>query len=100
MLFSIQEPEEYSPLAEYTRWTEWEQESSNLLEQINSNFAKTMIDKIKDSIMGQSLIEELQLIEGKLHEQYKLAKENGEYLSTLQEYLLVSICVLVYFVVL
>lgn len=40
--------------------------------------------------MGQSLIEELQIIEGKLHEQYKLAKENGEYLSTLQEYLLVS----------
>lgn len=40
--------------------------------------------------MGQSLIDELQIIEGKLHEQYKLAKENGEYLSTLQEYLLVS----------
>lgn len=40
--------------------------------------------------MGQSLIEELQIIEGKLHEQYKLAKENSEYLSTLQEYLLVS----------
>lgn len=49
-----------------------------------------MIDKIKDSIMGQSLIEELQSIEGKLREQYKLAKENGEYLSTLQEYLHVS----------
>lgn len=44
--------------------------------------------------MGQSLIEELQSIEGKLREQYKLAKENGEYLSTLQEYLHVSnLCV-------
>lgn len=56
-----------------------------------------MIDKIKDSIMGQSLNEELQSIEGKLREQYKLAKENGEYLSTLQEYLYVSnlcVCVL------
>lgn len=50
-----------------------------------------MIDKIKDSIIGQSLIEELEIIEGKLREQFKLAKENGEYLTTLQEYLVVSI---------
>uniref|UniRef100_A0A336KIK9 CSON011062 protein n=1 Tax=Culicoides sonorensis TaxID=179676 RepID=A0A336KIK9_CULSO len=82
------EPDEFTPLAEYTRWTDWEQESSNLLEQIHSSFVKTMIDKIKDSIMGQSLIDELQIIQEKLSEQYKLAKENGEYLSTLQEYLL------------
>lgn len=49
------------------------------------------MDKVKHSILGQSYVDELKIIEEKLFEQFKISKENGEYLSTIQEYLIVSI---------
>lgn len=90
MLFVWQEPEEFNPIADYKFWSEWETESSDIIDQLNSTFAQSILDKLKNSPTGEILLEDLQKVKDKIAEQYLLAKEISEYLSTLQDYLIVS----------
>lgn len=70
-------------------WTRWEAESSSLFENIDSPFARSVFARIKDDAIGEILIADIEKIKATLNDAHRIAKENAEYLSTLQEYLVV-----------
>lgn len=72
-------------------WSEWETESSAIIDQLNGTFAQSILNKLKYSPTGEILLEDLQKVKDKIHEAHLLAKEITEYLSTVQDYLIVSI---------
>lgn len=85
-----QEPEEFTPIADFKMWSEWETESSAIIDQLNGTFATSILDKLKDSPTGEILLEDVQKVKDRIGEAHLLAKEISEYLSTLQDYLIVS----------
>ncbi|XP_055696351.1 dynein axonemal heavy chain 10 [Lutzomyia longipalpis] len=85
-MYSEKEPDTFSPIAEYDLWREREKEFNNLLEQLNHTFVASVLAKLNEF---KSDIENLwsPCLES-LKTSYFLARENSEYLSTLQKYLL------------
>lgn len=71
-------------------WAEWETESSSIIDQLNGAFAQSILAKVQGCPTGEILVEDLQKAKDKIGDAYLVAKENAEYLSTLQDYLLVS----------
>lgn len=71
-------------------WSEWETESIGIIDQLNGSFTQSIIAKIKDIPTGEILAEDLDKVKQKIYDSHLVAKEITEYLSTLQEYLIVS----------
>ncbi|GAB0094127.1 Dynein heavy chain [Sergentomyia squamirostris] len=85
-MYSEKEPDTFSPIGEYELWREREREFNNLLEQLNHTFVASVLGKLNEF---KSDIENLwsPCLES-LKSAYLLARENSEYLSTLQKYLM------------
>lgn len=71
-------------------WQNWEIESGSLIDQIDSQFANSIFERLKNTAEGEGLVEEIEKIKVTLREAHVVAKENAKYLGTLEEYLVVS----------
>jgi dynein heavy chain, axonemal len=77
-------------MAEYDMWLDRESEFNKLLEQLKTPFAEQIIERVT---ANQELVDSWNNIMTKVSDDYKLARENYEYLSTIQDYLIVSIII-------
>lgn len=87
-IYKDKEPEEYTPMAEYALWQEKENEFNSILEQFKNPFVLNTLEKLQE--LKSEVIKAWPNCILKLKNAHSLSKENSDYLSTLQEYLLVS----------
>lgn len=88
-MFKEKEPEDFTPMAEYTYWVEVESELNSILEQLKLEFVIQYLTKVKTG--NKKYERKYNEFLSEMEQFHKQAKENSEYLLTIRDYLIVSI---------
>lgn len=81
--------DEFTPMAEYRYWHKMEIDLYGTLEQLKTVFVVTVLARLRE--MKAKILSEWDKTVRLTEEKFQLAKENSDYLSTIIEYLEVSI---------
>lgn len=81
--------DEFTPMAEYRYWHKMEIDLYGTLEQLKTVFVVTVLTRLKG--VDAKILSEWDRVVGLTEERFRLAKENSDYLSTIIEYLEVSV---------
>lgn len=87
-MFKEKEPEDFTPMAEYTYWVEVESELNSILEQLRLEFVAQYLTTVRAG--NKKYERKYNEFLSEMEKFHKQAKENSEYLLTIRDYLIVS----------
>lgn len=80
---------EFTPIAEYNLWYHKEKELYSILEQLKNQFCINVVDNLRSQ--RSTIIPKWDDLIADVESNFKLAKENSDYLSTITDYIEVYI---------